>query len=213
MVLTAMQSAGYLCLEGNPPDRFNGNHSCTCHFLTQFCQFMLMNDGATIAQNDIKKCTYFLSLLKGPQVEGWSEAKYDWLDTIKRDLRLLMGCTPWVVMICDFLDAFTDFTESEKAQNQLRQLKMREGKIDDYVTTFERLAHRTGIDLDDPSNMHTFAQGLPGPLVKTIICQDDLQNYVQWQEAAQRQQRSYLKIQTYKGNYGNAQPTNCTSQG
>jgi len=79
MVLAAMQSAGYLCLEGNPPDHFDGDRSHTCHFLTQFRQFMLMNDGATIAQNDIKKCTYFLSLMGGPQVDGWSEIKYDWL--------------------------------------------------------------------------------------------------------------------------------------
>jgi len=69
MVLAAMQSVGYLRLEGNPPDRFNGDCSRTCHFLTQFCQFMLMNDGAMIAQNDIKKCTYFLLLLEGLQVE------------------------------------------------------------------------------------------------------------------------------------------------
>jgi len=85
MVLAAMQSAGYLHLEGNPPDHFNGNRSHTCCFLTQFCQFMLMNDGTTIAQNDIKKCTNFLSLHEGPQVKGWSKAKYDWLDTIKHD--------------------------------------------------------------------------------------------------------------------------------
>ena len=85
---------------------------------------------------------------------------------------------------------------------------MREGKIDDYVATFERLAHCTQIDLDDPSNMHTFVQGLPGELVTMIIRQDNLQNYMQWREAAQRQQCSYLKIQMYKGNYGTPQPPN-----
>jgi len=85
MLLATMQTAGYLCLEGNPPDRFNGDRARTHQFLTQFRQFMLMNDGAMIAQNDIKKCTYFLSLLEGPQVDGWSEMKYDWLDSIKKD--------------------------------------------------------------------------------------------------------------------------------
>jgi len=208
MALAAMQSTGYLHLKGNPPDHFNSDRSCTRHFLTQFRQFMLMNDGATIAQNDIKKCTYFLSLLKGPQVEGWSEAKYNWLNTIKQDPRMLMGCTPWAILMREFLDAFTDFAESKKAQNTMRHLKMKEGKIDEYVTAFERLTHCAGVDLDDPSNLQTFAQGLPGPLVKTVIQQDDPQNYVQWHKAAQRHQRSYLKIQSYKGTYGNAQPLN-----
>ena len=130
--------------------------------------------------------TYFLSLLEGPQVEGWSEAKYDWLDTIKCDPRALMGQTPWVVLMCDCLDAFTDFAKSEKAQNAIRNLKMKEGKIDKYIAAFKHLAHCAGVDLDDPSNLHTFAQGLPGLLVETTIRQEDPQNYVQWCEAVQR---------------------------
>jgi len=111
MLVAAMQSAGYLHLKGNPPDRFDGDRARTRRFLTQFRQFMLMNDGATIAQNDIKKCTYFLSLMGGPQVDGWSEMKYDWLDAIKKDSRLLMGHSPWEVMMQDFLDAFTNHAE------------------------------------------------------------------------------------------------------
>jgi len=95
MLLATMQTAGYLHLEGNPLDRFNSDRTRTRRFLTQFRnfhQFMLMNDGATIAQNDIKKCTYFLSLLEGPQVDRWSEMKYDWLDTIKKD-----PASSWVI--------------------------------------------------------------------------------------------------------------------
>jgi len=213
MVLAAMQSAGYLCLEGNPPDRFDGDRSCTCRFLTQFRQFMLMNDGATIAQNDIKKCTYFLSLMGGPQVDGWSEMKYDWLNAIKKDPRLLMGHSPWEVMMQDFLDAFTNFAEREQAQNTLKQWRMKDRKIDEYITSFERLAHRARVDLDDPSNLRTFAQGLPGPLVEIVIRQEDPQNYVQWRKGAQRHQCSWLKIQSYKGNYGaNSQQPNREGQ-
>jgi len=209
MVLAAMQLAGYLRLEGNPPDRFDGNRTRTRRFLTQFQQFMLMNDGAMITQNDIKKCTYFLSLTGGPQVDGWSEMKYDWLDSIKKDPCQLMGHSPWEVMMQDFLDAFTNFAECEQAQNTLKQWKMKEGKIDKYIAGFERLAHRTGVDLDDPLNMRTFVQGLPGPLVETVLCLEDPQNYVQWREAAQRHQRTWLKIQSYKGNYRSTQPLNC----
>ena len=124
-----------------------------------------------------------------------------------------MDCTPWVILMRNFLDAFTDFAKSKKAQNPLQLLKMREGKIDDYIATFECLAHQAGIDLDDPSNMRTFVQGLPGPLVKTVIRQDDPQNYFQWREATQRYQHNYLKIQMYKGNYGSPQPPNHSNLG
>jgi len=133
MVLAAMQSAEYLCLEGNPPDRFDGDRAHTRQFLTQFHQFMLMNDGATIAQNDIKKYTYFLSLMGGLQVNSWSEMKYDWLDAIKKDPRQLMGHSPWEVMMQDFLNTFTNFAEHEKAQNAMKAWKMTEGKINEYI--------------------------------------------------------------------------------
>jgi len=208
MLLAAMKLTGYLCLEGNPPDRFDGNWLHTRRFLMQFCQFMLMNDGATITQNNIKKCTYFLSLLEGPQVDGWSEMKYDWLDAIKKDPRILMGGSPWEVMMQDFLDAFTNFAKREQAQNALKQWKMKEGKIDKYIASFECLAHRAGVDLDDLSNMCMFVQGLPGPLVETVLRLEDPQNYVQWREAAQRHQHTWLKIQSYKGNYSQSQPPN-----
>jgi len=85
---------------------------------------------------------------------------------------------------------------------------MKEGKIDKYIAGFERLAHCAGVDLDDPSNMRTFMQGLPGPLVETVLRLEDPQNYVQWREAAQRHQRTWLKIQSYKGNYGSMQAPN-----
>src|SRR5258708_38095257 len=76
---------GYQRLEGNPPDRFDGNRARTRRFLLQFRQFMLMNDDASISRNDIKKCTYFLSLIEGPKVEGWTERMYEWLDAAKRN--------------------------------------------------------------------------------------------------------------------------------
>jgi len=136
-------------------------------------------DGGGKRSRGDEKCTYFLSLLEGPQVEGWSEAKYNWLDTIKRDPRLLMGWTPWAILMCEFLDAFTNFAKSEKVQNAMRNLKIKEGKIDEYIAMFECLTHHAGVDLDDPSNLRTFMQGLPGPLIETVIRQDDPQNYVQ----------------------------------
>src|SRR5260221_719944 len=71
--LRAAHAMGYQRLEGNPPDRFDGNRARTRRFLLQFRQFMLMNDDTSISRNDIKKCTYFLSLIEGPKVEGWTE--------------------------------------------------------------------------------------------------------------------------------------------
>src|SRR5712691_9833791 len=151
----------HLRLEGNPPDHFDDSRDRTMRFLTQFCRFMLMNNDATIAHDPIKKCGYFLSLIEGPKVEGWTERMYEWLDVVHTTPCLLLGCTPWQVMECEFKDAFTDYAEHERAQDNMKKLKMKEGKIDKYIATFERLAHCAGVDPDDPSNLCTFAQGQP----------------------------------------------------
>ena len=44
---------------------------------------MLMNDGATISHNPIKQCAYFLSLIEGAKVEGWTDRSYEWLDKVQ----------------------------------------------------------------------------------------------------------------------------------
>src|SRR5258708_26944079 len=85
---------GYQRLEGNPPDRFDGNRAHTRRFLLQFRQYMLMNDDASISRNNIKKCTYFLSLIEGPKVEGWTEQMYEWLDAAKKQPHGPYGTKP-----------------------------------------------------------------------------------------------------------------------
>ena len=110
-------------------------------FLTQFCRFMLMNTDATIARDPIKKCSYFLSLMGGSKVDSWAERMYEWLDAIHDNPRPLLGRTPWQIMEREFKDAFTDYAKNQKAQDAMRELKMKDGNIDEYIAAFERLAH------------------------------------------------------------------------
>jgi len=60
-------------LEGIPFTTFDGDRSRTLEFLTEFKSFMLMNDDASIAKNPLKWCSYFLSLVKGNGVRGWTQ--------------------------------------------------------------------------------------------------------------------------------------------
>ena len=117
MMITALDAPrdGYLRLEGNPPDRFDGSRERTLRFLTQFRRFMLMNNDVTIARDPIKKCAYFLSLIEGPRVEGWTERMYEWLDLVQTNPRGLIpfGSNAWKVVEREFKDAFTDYAEHE----------------------------------------------------------------------------------------------------
>ena len=130
-------------LKGNPPDRFTGDRNKTNKFLTQFKRFMLMNAGARIARNPMACCAYFLLLIDRPKVEGWVEQMYNWLDSVEQ----IPGLIPprqntWQVLEGRFKSAFIDYVENVRAQEELKKLRMKEGNVDEYITTFELLCHR-----------------------------------------------------------------------
>jgi hypothetical protein len=58
-------------LEGEPPRYFDGDHRKTLGFLVEFKRFMLMNRGMLIATDPLRKAAYFLSRIRGLDMEGW----------------------------------------------------------------------------------------------------------------------------------------------
>jgi hypothetical protein len=90
-------------LEGIPPNKFEGDRAKTLPFLTQFKQFMLMNQCATIMQDPYMKSAFFLSLMDGPKVEGWTQRTYDWLDQVKANpSQLPFKMTAWQALEANF---------------------------------------------------------------------------------------------------------------
>ena len=63
------------------------------------------------------------------------------------------------------------------------------------IATFELLAHRAGLNLNDPANLRVFAYGLP----RTLAEQCSPEPFSQWAHAAQRQQKNDIKIVSIQG--------------
>ena len=57
---------------------------------------------------------------------------------------------------------------------------MKDGRLNEYITTFQDLVTRTGLDQNSPNMLQTFAQGLQGTLATTCIMQDSPENFLQW---------------------------------
>jgi hypothetical protein len=72
-------------------------------------------------------------------VEGWVEQLYDWLNKAEQnpDAILPFGTTTWEVLEQDVWQAFIDYAEHERAQDEIRKLCMKEENIDEYITMFE----------------------------------------------------------------------------
>ena len=105
-------------------------------FLMQFKHFMLMNNNATILRNPMKRCAYFLSLIKGSKVKGWTEWSYEWLNKLQTEKTTLpFSMTAWEALEQDFKNAFVDYAEHEQAADELKKLYMKEGQIDEYIVS------------------------------------------------------------------------------
>ena len=168
---------------------------------------MLMNDRATILCNPIKQCAYFLSLIEGSKVEGWTDRSYEWLDKVQNGKTTIpFGMTAWEVLECDFRNTFIDYAEHERAADDLKRLRMKEGRINEYITAFECLAHRANADLNDPLNLRLFARGLPKALCDACIDIDSPETFEQWLNTVQRHQHNWLQKQAIQDEYGSSQP-------
>ena len=51
--------------------------------------------------------------------------------------------------------------ESVRAQEQLKALKMKEGKVDECIAMFKLLGFKAKADLNDPFLLMQFTRGLP----------------------------------------------------
>jgi hypothetical protein len=74
---------------GTPPPAFTGDRSKTLLFLTKFKRFMIMNRDTKIAHDPWMKCAYFLGLVEGAQVEGWTMRMHVWLEEVEADPSML----------------------------------------------------------------------------------------------------------------------------
>ena len=72
------------------------------------------------------------------------------------------------------------------------------GNIDQYIADFEFLAQHAGIDVNDPTTIRLFSEGMPFSLAKSCIKLEQPKSFEQWAKAAQVQQRNYILIQGLK---------------
>ncbi|KAH9161652.1 hypothetical protein EDB89DRAFT_2029722 [Lactarius sanguifluus] len=182
-------------LEGVLPEAFKGDRADTKRFLLAFDRCCFMNHDAGMIKDPMKRVALFLGLLKG-RTETWSNRASECV----RDGDELppFGFDIWQVIEREFRDAFTNFADADKAHQDLLKLRMKEGRLDEYVGEFQDLVTRAGMDINEPSALRLFAQGLQGTLAHTCIYQNNPENFRQWVMSAQTNHRNWLKVQALK---------------
>lgn len=185
-------------LEGNMPEAFKGDRNDTKRFLLAFDRYSFMNHDANMIKDPMKRTSLFLGLLQG-KAASWGDRASAWLKKIREgEESLPFGKNVWQVTEREFKDAFTDYADADRAQQELHRHRMKEGRLDEYIADFQDLVNRAGMELNEPSTMRLFAQGLQGTLAQTCIYQDSPENFPQWVQSAQQNHRNWLKVQALK---------------
>ena len=173
-----------------------------------------MNYKANITKDPIMQSIYFLSLLEGPKCKRWVDSTDKWLQLVAQDPSMIPHWSNiWFELEKKFKEAFSNYAECERAQDKLKKLKMKGDNLDEYLATFETLGQHGELDPNNPSNLQTFALGLPQSLANACIRMENPESYKQWRAAVQHQQKIYLKTKALHSEYSTPSSNYVQGQG
>ena len=195
-------------LKGNMPTVFDGDHSKSDQFLWEFCILMLSNHGHHAMATLLNHIGVTLSYIRGKKVNDWVE-----LTLNKVDHTLQQGVLPthealWEMFLRDFQSAFTDTTKTQNAHQELLELHMKPGFLDDYISSFEHLRHLAGWGADDAGTLMLFKKGLIQGLHCTVLEKTTLHptTLCGWMEATCQQYELWAQIKaSLGGSFGKLQ--------
>jgi hypothetical protein len=108
------------------------------------------------------------------------------------------------MFLTDFQLSFTDTMKVQNAQQQLLNLRMKPGALDDYISTFEHLRMMAGWGADDAGTMMLFKTGLTPGLHRAVLEKmTPLPTTLRdWIESARKQYELWAQIKaSIKGSY------------
>jgi len=113
-----------------------------------------MNYKANIAKDPIMHSIYFLLLLEGLKCEGWVDAADRWLRHIVEDPSMIpRRSNTWKELEKRFKEAFSDYAERKRAQDDLKKLKIKNNNLDEYLAAFKTHVLRADIDMNNHINL------------------------------------------------------------
>jgi Retrotransposon gag protein/Zinc knuckle len=160
--------------------------------MCDFKIYKIMNPLADVMKQPYARVATALSLIRGPKVD-------DWVDDQLKELEQKVQMTPrsdetlWTDFEAAFMTAFTDTAKKENAYQKLKNLKMKDELVNDYITAFNSLAAKAGWELSNAGTIDAFRSGLRPGTLNAIMNRDVWPDSMpQWQQAARDEMRKYL---------------------
>src|SRR6266702_686825 len=154
-----------------------------------------------VMTNPYQRTMTFLSYIRGPLVNDWVQEQAQWLVDQTTMGVLQTKENLWCTINTRFRQAYTDTTESTKAQHELKMLHMTKDNLNDFISQFQNLANKAGYDLDQQVTLDLFQNGLPNNLIWNCVKFNHPYNWATWTDSAHQQHKEYIQLSNrLKGN-------------
>ena len=136
--------------------------------------------------NPFSRVLMFLSFIKGDKVQEWTQEQLRWaMDYIAQAPGNDNHEYLWTTVSNAFFRAFTNITREVDAQTDIKTLKMKgDHGLDDYISSFERLARLGGYNLADQAVVDMFIDRLPASLAVNVAKFNNPNNFNDWKQGA-----------------------------
>ena len=153
----------------------------------------------------------FLSFIKGEKVQEWMQEQLRWtIDYVAQAPGNDNHKYLWTTVSNAFFRAFTNITREVDAQTDIKTLKMKgDHGLDNYISTFERLARLGGYNLADKAVIDMFIDRLPTLLAINVAKFNNPHSFLDWKNGAVEHHTTYMWIKSKFRNKGqnDAHPT------
>ena len=190
---------GDVRLVGNPPQNFTGECAQASQWMLDLENYHFLNRMSPIISDETNRVALALTLIRGPAVDGWARQCMKWLQQLSRNN--VQDAHPWESFKQWFLLNYADVTAVQKAQQDIRHLRMVDNKADDYIVKFKQLANDARYMFKDPAILGYFWAGLPKGLLKSCLESDRVpNNFEEWKDLVRRKAINYNIICSILGN-------------
>ena len=140
----------------------------------------------------------FLSFIKGDKVQEWTQEQLRWaIDYVAQAIGNDNHKYIWTTISNAFFWAFTNITCTVDVKTNIKTLKMKgENGLDNYISTFERLACLGGYNLADRAVIDMFIEGLPASLAINVAKFNDPDTFEDWKRGAIQNHTKYMWIKS-----------------
>jgi hypothetical protein len=145
-------------------------------FIEEVKGYLRLNQDVAGYNSPIKKVAFTLTLIKGPEVAGWTRDIGAWVDTMDPVADNLPEV--WDTFLVEFATQFQDSSCEEQAHIDLENCRMRYPLIDEYISKFEGLARIAGYTQGSAKLTHYFLKGLTKSVLEDMMRGDAPTTYV-----------------------------------